>query len=552
MSYDNGKTNVMDKPQTDSPEEGEGGLSDQENEALQGLESQFEPNDSSDEPTSPGSGLQAAQRANEIADDSPQASGDQTEEASDSSDEDEEEPQEGGESGGGDDDEKKKKSSNNQPKRKDFDKKKEDNGLRKMTKAEEAENNAAKKAWKAEQKQAAGGAEKNAAKKGGKQLAKNEGKQFAKQGAKQAGKQAGKQFAKQGGKLAVKAGAHAALDAETAGISAVTIEAADQAQQMATAAAKAALTGNTEDLKKQLTKWPRRIMWIVIIAFLIIVWFVMMIMFAFGAEDTKRKAEEANQIETPLLELIKAGPTTANMGDTITYTITVSYPDPTEDIVVTDILPNTTTFLSSSQTVQYDPATRTVVWSAKENNIPLPVNTSFTISVRANTNNIDLINMATGLATPGGGSTTDCAGKTGADCAYKQIVPYTSICCRYNINPFNGRIHLGVDLIAPADTPIRTFVPGIIVQNEYDSGGGNMVKLKDSIHSRFHMFLHLIRPSTAEVGRVLKPGDIIGYVGHTGNNTSTTDHVHYQLSIPYIQYTGWVNPDPVLKDWPTY
>jgi murein DD-endopeptidase MepM/ murein hydrolase activator NlpD len=136
---------------------------------------------------------------------------------------------------------------------------------------------------------------------------------------------------------------------------------------------------------------------------------------------------------------------------------------------------------------------------------------------------------------------------SGAKCAYKYMVPYTSICCRWVPGG-----HKGVDLILRANIPIRNLEDGVVIKAEYDRGGGNMYKIHDK-NKRFHMGLHLIRPSHLKAGQLVKRGDIVGYVGHTGKNTSTIDHLHYQISTPSSdQYNSWANPDKVLAKWPNY
>lgn len=135
-------------------------------------------------------------------------------------------------------------------------------------------------------------------------------------------------------------------------------------------------------------------------------------------------------------------------------------------------------------------------------------------------------------------------------CAYRNIVDH-------NVRPdgsywdWHPPGHMGVDLIARANTPIYALENGIIIQSYYDYGCGNIVKIQD-VNRRFHLNCHLIRPGIAK-NTPVKRGDIIGYVGHTGANTSPTDHVHYQISYPCnSQYNCWSNPEVILKNWPNY
>jgi hypothetical protein len=151
----------------------------------------------------------------------------------------------------------------------------------------------------------------------------------------------------------------------------------------------------------------------------------------------------------------------------------------------------------------------------------------------------------------------NCTNGVGPKCAFEYMIgPYTGF------GRFTGRyppLHEGVDLIVKANTPIRALESGVVVSIVVDStgfstGGGNSYKIRDK-NNRYHLGLHMIRPSSYRAGQPINQGDVIGYVGHTGQNTSTTDHLHYQISNPQSSVASsgdWRNPEVVLANWPNY
>jgi len=136
-------------------------------------------------------------------------------------------------------------------------------------------------------------------------------------------------------------------------------------------------------------------------------------------------------------------------------------------------------------------------------------------------------------------------------CAYRQIVDHSvhadGSYWGFHAATSTWRGHLGVDLIARGNIPIYALENGTIIESYNDSGCGNIVKIQDT-SGRRHLHCHMIRPGIAK-NTVVKRGDIIGNVGHTGGNTSATDHVHYQVT---NNSGAWADPALILKNWPTY
>lgn len=89
-----------------------------------------------------------------------------------------------------------------------------------------------------------------------------------------------------------------------------------------------------------------------------------------------------------------------------------------------------------------------------------------------------------------------------------------------------GHTHGGIDIAAPSGTPIKSPIAGVVVDNSFGGGYGHFVQIKDK-NNMDHLFPHMVSPSPLTNGTQVAPGDVVGYVGSTGN--STGPHVHYEI-----------------------
>ena len=89
-----------------------------------------------------------------------------------------------------------------------------------------------------------------------------------------------------------------------------------------------------------------------------------------------------------------------------------------------------------------------------------------------------------------------------------------------------GHTHGGIDIAAPAGTPIKSPISGTVIDNREGGGYGYYVQIKDK-NNMDHLFPHMESPSPLEQGSQVSEGDVVGYVGSTGN--STGPHVHYEI-----------------------
>ncbi|SKB96221.1 M23 family metallopeptidase [Sphingopyxis flava] len=96
-------------------------------------------------------------------------------------------------------------------------------------------------------------------------------------------------------------------------------------------------------------------------------------------------------------------------------------------------------------------------------------------------------------------------------------------------DPMHGatRFHSGIDLAAPAGSPIRATQAGSVTRAGWAGNYGYMVTLDhgNGVETRYaHM-----SAINVEAGRTVNQGDIIGLVGSTGR--STGPHVHYEVRV---------------------
>ena len=96
-------------------------------------------------------------------------------------------------------------------------------------------------------------------------------------------------------------------------------------------------------------------------------------------------------------------------------------------------------------------------------------------------------------------------------------------------HPIDGynKMHRGTDFAAPQGTPIMASGDGVIKRARWCGGGGNCVKIRhNSTYQTIYAHMLKFGRGIREGVRV-KQGQIIGYVGSTGN--STGPHLHYEV-----------------------
>lgn len=111
--------------------------------------------------------------------------------------------------------------------------------------------------------------------------------------------------------------------------------------------------------------------------------------------------------------------------------------------------------------------------------------------------------------------------------------------------------HTGVDIAEPTGTPIHAAAAGVVAVAGWQGGYGNAVILyhgKQGGKDYYTLYGHQSRIAVAK-GQVVQQGQVIGYVGMTGN--ATGPHLHFEVRIngqtvdpmPYLPPTG------IVKDY---
>jgi murein DD-endopeptidase MepM/ murein hydrolase activator NlpD len=106
----------------------------------------------------------------------------------------------------------------------------------------------------------------------------------------------------------------------------------------------------------------------------------------------------------------------------------------------------------------------------------------------------------------------------------------------------HGRTHLGIDIMAKRGTPILSTTDGIVMKIGTGGGGGNAITIVSYALSQ-HYYAHIDRFGKFKVGDTVHVGDVLGYVGDTGN--ATAYHLHYGIYL-YPNRKA-VNPYPYLR-----
>jgi murein DD-endopeptidase MepM/ murein hydrolase activator NlpD len=104
-----------------------------------------------------------------------------------------------------------------------------------------------------------------------------------------------------------------------------------------------------------------------------------------------------------------------------------------------------------------------------------------------------------------------------------------------------GRRHEGIDIFAAKGTPVLSTTRGIVSRVGTNRLGGQFVSVLGP-GLEWHYYAHLDRFGAFHAGDIVHPGDVIGYVGNTGNARGTPSHLHYGI---YARH-GAENPYPRL------
>lgn len=114
------------------------------------------------------------------------------------------------------------------------------------------------------------------------------------------------------------------------------------------------------------------------------------------------------------------------------------------------------------------------------------------------------------------------------------------------------RRHEAIDIMAPLKTPVFAVDDGILVKL-FDSKPGGLTAYQFDASGTFAYYYSHLDGYAADLveGQAIKRGDLIGYVGATGNANPLAPHLHFAVFVLGPEKQWWkgtaINPYPLFK-----
>ncbi|MEO6365769.1 MAG: peptidoglycan DD-metalloendopeptidase family protein [Luteimonas sp.] len=136
------------------------------------------------------------------------------------------------------------------------------------------------------------------------------------------------------------------------------------------------------------------------------------------------------------------------------------------------------------------------------------------------------------------------------------IVPVAGIAANQLTDTFTDargtdRVHDAIDIMAPEGTPVFAVADGSI-EKLFDSKQGGLTLYQFEPSGGYvYYYAHLQRYAPGIVEKkTLRQGEVIGYVGHTGNASPEGPHLHFAILQLGLEKKWWkgtaLNPYPLL------
>lgn len=109
-----------------------------------------------------------------------------------------------------------------------------------------------------------------------------------------------------------------------------------------------------------------------------------------------------------------------------------------------------------------------------------------------------------------------------------------------------GRTHRALDIPARRGTPALAVVDGTILSMRQNTLGGTTLYLVDSQRKFVYYYAHLDRyHDRVSEGLEVRQGDVLGYVGTSGNAPRNFPHLHFQALRVDSRRRDWWNGPPI-------
>ncbi|MDR3615280.1 MAG: M23 family metallopeptidase [Candidatus Obscuribacterales bacterium] len=118
----------------------------------------------------------------------------------------------------------------------------------------------------------------------------------------------------------------------------------------------------------------------------------------------------------------------------------------------------------------------------------------------------------------------------------------------------NGQSHEALDMLAPRNTPVLAVEDGDIAKLFESKLGGATIYQYDPTHRYVYYYAHLEKyADNLKDGQKVKRGEVLGYVGTSGNAPKNTPHLHFSISLVDADKRWWqtapINPYLVFKKY---
>lgn len=109
-------------------------------------------------------------------------------------------------------------------------------------------------------------------------------------------------------------------------------------------------------------------------------------------------------------------------------------------------------------------------------------------------------------------------------------IPAGTLVRSYHDARTGGREHEALDILAPRNTPVVAVEDGTIAKLFLSKAGGNTIYQFDPAREYAYYYAHLERYADGlREGQPVRRGEIIGYVGTSGNAPKNTPHLHFAV-----------------------
>lgn len=152
---------------------------------------------------------------------------------------------------------------------------------------------------------------------------------------------------------------------------------------------------------------------------------------------------------------------------------------------------------------------------------------------------------ATTPTVPGASPLTNTSGSsfptvTGADLvtlrSHNLMIPVQGVTADKLVDSFDDlrggtRRHEAIDIMSPRGTPVLSADDGQVLKLHNSVAGGLSIYVADPSQRYIMLYAHLdrYRPGLA-AGMTVKKGELLGYVGFTGNASPAAPHLHFAIA----------------------